>query len=158
VSMTSHYLDNRLSWPYVPASLAPQKHSLLSISFRGWVNPRAIVRLKVLGIPKTFSYLIGSRTHDLPACSIMPQPTLIPPAPKIGVLHKQIMGISPTLHGSRRKFNRHKLWRFLSKPKSYYDRQSVGQSVLVSDPHPGPATKLSFFLTFSLDSCGFVIL
>jgi hypothetical protein len=46
----------------------------------------------------------------------------------------------------------------LSKSKSHYDRQLVSQSVLVSDPHQGPATNFIFSLTFSLDSCGFVIL
>jgi hypothetical protein len=44
------------------------------------------------------------------------------------------------------------------KSKLYYDRQSVGQSVLVSCTHLGPATNFSFSLNFSLDSCGFVIL
>jgi hypothetical protein len=42
--------------------------------------------------------------------------------------------------------------------KLIYHRQSVGQSVLVSGTHLGPATKFSFFLRFSLDSCRFVIL
>jgi hypothetical protein len=37
-------------------------------------------------------------------------------------------------------------------------RPTVGQSVLVSGRHPGPATNFSFSLRFSLDSCGFVIL
>jgi hypothetical protein len=45
-----------------------------------------------------------------------------------------------------------------SKSKSHYDRQSVGQSVLVSGAHLGPATNFSFSLRFSLDSCGFAIL
>jgi hypothetical protein len=39
-----------------------------------------------------------------------------------------------------------------------YDRQSVGQSVLVSGAHLGPVTNFSFSLKFLLDSCGFVIL
>jgi hypothetical protein len=37
-------------------------------------------------------------------------------------------------------------------------RQSVGQSVLVSDTHLGHVTNFSFSLKFPLDSCGFVIL
>jgi hypothetical protein len=45
-----------------------------------------------------------------------------------------------------------------SKLKLIYDRQSVGQSVLVSGAHLGPATNFSFSLRFSLDSCEFVIL
>jgi hypothetical protein len=45
-----------------------------------------------------------------------------------------------------------------SKSKSHYDRQSVGQFVLVSGTHLGPATKFAFSLKFSLDNCGFIIL
>jgi hypothetical protein len=39
-----------------------------------------------------------------------------------------------------------------------HDRQSVGQSVLVSGAHLGPVTNFSFSLKFPLDRCGFVIL
>jgi hypothetical protein len=42
--------------------------------------------------------------------------------------------------------------------KLIYDRQSVGQSVLVLGAHQGPVTNFSFSLKFLLDSCGFVIL
>jgi hypothetical protein len=45
-----------------------------------------------------------------------------------------------------------------TKLKLIYDRQLVGQSVLVPGTHLEPATNFSFFLIFSLDSCGFVIL
>jgi hypothetical protein len=47
---------------------------------------------------------------------------------------------------------------FHLKLKLNYDRQSVGQSVSVSDTHLGPVTSISFFSKFSLDSCGFVLL
>jgi hypothetical protein len=40
-----------------------------------------------------------------------------------------------------------------SKSKSHYDRQSVGQSVLVSGAHLRPATNFSSSLKFSSDSC-----
>jgi hypothetical protein len=40
------------------------------------------------------------------------------------------------------------------KLKLIYDRQSVGQSVLVSGTHLGLATNFSFSLKFSLDSAG----
>jgi hypothetical protein len=36
------------------------------------------------------------------------------------------------------------------KSKSHYGRQSVGQSFLVSGPHPGPATKFFFLLEIFL--------
>jgi hypothetical protein len=39
-----------------------------------------------------------------------------------------------------------------------YDRQSVGQSVLVSGTHLGPVTNLSFSSKFPLDICVCVIL
>jgi hypothetical protein len=47
--------------------------------------------------------------------------------------------------------------RLKLKLKLNYDRQSTGQSVLVSGAHLGPATNFSFSLRFSLDSCGVVI-
>jgi hypothetical protein len=58
--------------PYAPAAFYPQEDF-----FRGCVEPRAIVRLEELGKFKksTFS---GTRTGDLPACSIVPQPTTLP--------------------------------------------------------------------------------
>jgi hypothetical protein len=40
----------------------------------------AIVRLDELGQLKKI-HIIGTRTRDLPACSIVPQPTTVPRAP-----------------------------------------------------------------------------
>jgi hypothetical protein len=44
------------------------------------------------------------------------------------------------------------------KLKLIHDRQSVGQSVLVSGAHLGPATYFTFSLKFPLDGCVFFIL
>jgi hypothetical protein len=40
--------------------------------------------------------------------------------------------------------------------KLIYDRESVGQPVLVSGTYLGSATNFSYSLKFPLDSCGFV--
>jgi hypothetical protein len=45
-----------------------------------------------------------------------------------------------------------------AKLKLIYDRQSVGQSVLVTGARLGPVTNFSFSLKFPSDSCVFVIL
>jgi hypothetical protein len=38
----------------------------------------AMVQLEGLGKLKKFNDLIQTRNHDLPACSIMPQPSMLP--------------------------------------------------------------------------------
>jgi hypothetical protein len=38
------------------------------------------MQLEGLGKLKKFNYLIGNRTHNLPACSIVPQLTTLPHA------------------------------------------------------------------------------
>jgi hypothetical protein len=59
----------------------PPRRFLVLISVRGWVESRAIVRLEGLGKLKK-STSSRTRTGDLPACSLEPQPTTLPRAPK----------------------------------------------------------------------------
>jgi hypothetical protein len=58
----------------------PTGRFLKLISVRDRIDPRAIVRLEGLGKLEKIQ-LIGTRTRYLPACTIVPQPTMLPRAP-----------------------------------------------------------------------------
>jgi hypothetical protein len=70
------------SLTYTKARLPlPLGRFLVFISARGWVGLRAILRMVTLGKFKKFNDLIGILTCDLPACSIVSQPTTLPRSP-----------------------------------------------------------------------------
>jgi hypothetical protein len=72
VSPTSRYL--------------PPGKFLVLISIRGWVDSRAIVQPEGLGKLKK-STSRGTRTGNLPSCSIVPQPTTLLCAPCVNIFN-----------------------------------------------------------------------
>jgi hypothetical protein len=68
------------------------------------------VRLEELGQLKK-SHLIGTRTRDLPACSIVPQPTTLPRAPGNRDTHGQLhILMAPTYYGPLGKCHVQERW------------------------------------------------
>jgi hypothetical protein len=87
-------------------------------------------------------HIIGTRSRDLPACSIVPQATTPPRAPKgdpiysnvLSLMRCKIYGFSKRLYIILQvNWTIHPQLTGLSE--LYYDRPSVGQSVLVSGAH-----------------------
>jgi hypothetical protein len=70
----------RLSGLHAGRPLPPRRFLVL-IFLRSWVDPRAIVGLEGLDKLKKKFNLIGTRTGDLTACSIMSQSTTLPCTP-----------------------------------------------------------------------------
>jgi hypothetical protein len=76
-----------------PLSPTPPGRFVVLISVSGWVDPMAIVRLQGLGNLKKI-HLIGTRTRDFPACSIVSQPTTRQRSPSLRCVQKELKYVS----------------------------------------------------------------
>jgi hypothetical protein len=79
----------RLSVLYFGSAL-PSRSLLDLTSVRGWLNRKAILRLAELGKLKKSSDLIGIKTRDLTAWSLVPQPTTLLRAPILEIIHRRV--------------------------------------------------------------------
>jgi hypothetical protein len=84
--------------PYAPAACYPPGNFLVLIPARVWIDLRAIARLEGLGKLKK-STSSGTLTGNLPACSIVPQPTTLPTFLYIIYLRPTWILLSHMLHG-----------------------------------------------------------
>jgi hypothetical protein len=76
------------------------------------------VRLEGLGQLKTSNGLIGNRTRELPACSIVPQPTTLPRPHCLEIIHLQKCFPLQQMHATH--FNLFNCLRMLSVGQTVY--------------------------------------
>jgi hypothetical protein len=99
----------------------PPGRFMVLISVRGWVHHKAHIAARRIRWIENCNYLIGNRTSDLPACSIVPPTYTLPRAPNIREYQKKIITLLHvhTLLGNRlvNKFPRRQI----------LDKQSVAR-------------------------------
>jgi hypothetical protein len=137
------------------------------VSWRGAPSPTRgrvcnLLEQLLLGLARSFPLGFKSRrTHTIFHCLILDSTNLHDQVPIFISPRKRMAQLYPWGTGFPllRLLRQAGLWfkRFFFS-KLYQDRRSVGQSVLVSGTHLGPATNFSFSLKLYLDSCVFVIM
>jgi hypothetical protein len=122
--IVSRRLAHRWRWgcqPYAPVALYPQEDSWYSVLLRGWVNPRAIVRLKGLGkLKNKNSDLTGTPTRYRRVLTMV-----------YNTQNHWVCGLRPSFGILNNKKNQafRKLGLFLSWGEGEGDKYSIGSSV-----------------------------
>jgi hypothetical protein len=88
--------------PYAPTTLYLQEDSWYSFLLVAELIPGPYAAGRIRSIEKKSNNLIGNRTRDLPACSIVPQPTTLPRAPGVLVINSLIYSPSNSRHVEHR--------------------------------------------------------
>jgi hypothetical protein len=92
------------------------------------------VRLEGLEQLKKTNDLIGNRTHDLPACSIVPQPTTVPRAPPSNFIIKLKLMLVENTWLQLNKGHNLKIKLHLIKP-TIRDFRLIGNNIRISQTH-----------------------
>jgi hypothetical protein len=146
----SHYtlvasVLHRMFWLYSqPSRAEPSSETALLLLTADWLPPKSQSQ---------------SQSHIMTDGQSVSQSACLDVEPLLVLMTRYLSQLTGTLVS---------LWSTLSEERSHgyprlqlqlsYDRQSVGQSVLVSGVHLGLLINFSFSLKCPLDSCGFVIL
>jgi hypothetical protein len=140
------YFDNRITWTGVGVRLAADSQSTSKSGYRAslWTIDQILSCSSFFVWQLRFSSFKAPSLTRKRVCSLQCNHSLV----------RLLTPNSHTLPSHLRLCSHEREW----VSELIYDRQSVGQSVLVSGAHLGPVTNFSFSLKFILDIYGFVSL
>jgi hypothetical protein len=107
---------------------------LVHISVSGWINPRILMRLQILG-KLNKNYLIGTRTWDLPACSIAPEPLFYIYKVYTNEWYgfKSLLHLFLTLHGHNTHCQQRGLSKYLMRYQQFASHAHWGRGTSFQD-------------------------